>query len=80
LVIISPFSFAISNEGLPANVETANPKKIYDHTDNHNDSVSDLATFSPYLKSNNPAMNPYVPTYNSFTHVIPLNSNKGKKA
>jgi hypothetical protein len=30
------------------------------------------ATFSPYANSNSPQMNPYQPTVNSFTHVVPL--------
>jgi hypothetical protein len=47
-------------------------KKLYkndDYThDRHEDHVE--ATFSPYLNSSNPAMNPYIPLVNSYTHAI----------
>jgi hypothetical protein len=51
------------------------PKKLYNKDDFNN--VSEQGTFSSYLPSSSPAMNPYVPEYNSFTHAIPLIKGNG---
>jgi hypothetical protein len=46
------------------------PKRM--HKSNTNIKAESQATFSPYANSNSPQMNPYQPTINSFTHVVPL--------
>ena len=48
---------------------TRRPKRMHHHT---NIRAESEATFSPYANSNSPQMNPYQPTVNSFTPVVPL--------
>jgi hypothetical protein len=57
---------------------TRKPKKMYDsNVHSMYSNKDDEETFSPYLSSSNPAMNPYIPMVNSYVKQVPLTKGSG---